>query len=110
MKIGFLLICVAMVSACATNPDTGRKIDAPEISEELADELATLYFSKIPEYNHGSDVSISICNELQGDPQCDYLITHWGNGCGWGSYVTQECAADSCTFNMTPYDDKIICE
>ena len=86
------------------------EIEAPGISDALAHSLIDQYFSYVPEYDRGNKVSIALCHDIESKPNCDYLITHWGNGCGWGSYVKEVCSGGSCTFTMSAYDEEAICE
>jgi hypothetical protein len=107
--IAFMAFIFSLLG-CGTLQKSSLEIEAHGISPALAQSLVAQYYSNVPDHDLGNEVSIARCSDLKSQPNCDYLITHWGNGCGWGSYVKEICSSGNCTFTMSAYDEEAICE
>lgn len=134
MAYRILVATMLILSGCAGSIDTANKttvdtvdktisteevhryefsVRAASISPERARKIALRYMSLFHPVEFDGDVmQIDLCSTMQPIGECDYLIHHWGNGCGWSSKVEEHCVNGDCTYSLgEPFETKnSVCE
>lgn len=113
-----LITTALLVSACASTSEQRKpeprfqvQIESPELEYVLARTIALQYLSNVSWYDYdGGNIEVKKCDGTESS-QCHYYVSHIGNGCGWGSYVIEQCKSGKCTYSFSPYDvGSVICE
>ena len=79
--------------------------------QTTARQIALQYLSLVAPHDYdGGPISVDRCPSENTSPRCKYIVSHWGNGCGWGSEVSEICDDERCRYEFTPYDDMPVCE
>ena len=115
MRFLFLLI-VALQASCSTQGPTPQvfevRIAASEVEPLLARRIALQYLGSVAPYDcDGHVIDVSTCKDDLAELNCDYYVSHKGNGCAWGARVIESCSASICNYQISdPNTGKIICE
>ncbi len=114
-----------MLSACVTQPDNRDaparsasksakkspvKVDVINVEPELAQHIAEQYLAQVAAENYnGQTIVVEACDDTPDD--CDYRVSHWGNGCAWSSDAVKECSETACHYRFTyNASGPVICE
>ena len=112
-----LILSIALMTACTSSnssriPDSDFSvvIGDNDLDFKKSRELALQYLSRVEWFDYdGKPINITTCDGSE-NISCDYFVHHWGNGCTWGSYVTESCKSGECSYSFTPYDNQVLCE
>ncbi len=118
MNRAILIIIALLISGCVSvneprAPEKKFEVQVKSINIEFvqARAIALQYLSHVSWFDYDGDpIVVEKCNGTESK-ECHYYVSHAGNGCGWGSFVIEQCTSGKCHYNFSPYNSVgVVCE